>query len=203
MQDGGKSQGYDQATLLCQIGDTIVERVREAIAFNTELADDSVNMVVAHVRANGVPLESIRWGRARGESRGFRQQPKGTSQLSCVSQGAITEFVLDENRECCNNKFKQTLMLLHNEWSKEIEPSRQNSTHYPHIISKPIDKKGPEFMRRNMQWEAPAKPMAAYDPGLLREQETPLVIGKNWYLDQEIPASDFVRILDSSQVWKE
>jgi len=25
------------------------------------------------------------------------------------------------------------------------------------------------------------------DPGLLREQETPLVIGKNWFLDQEIP----------------
>jgi len=40
---------------------------------------------------------------------------------------------------------------------------------------------------------------AAYDPGLLREQETPLVIGKNWFLDQEIPAGGFVRIQDSSQ----
>jgi len=37
-------------------------------------------------------------------------------------------------------------------------------------------------------------PIAAYDPGLLREQETPLVIGKNWFLDQEIPAGGFVRI---------
>ena len=44
---------------------------------------------------------------------------------------------------------------------------------------------------------------SAYDPGLLREQETPLVIGKNWFLDQEIPAGGFVRIQDSSQVWEE
>ena len=30
-----------------------------------------------------------------------------------------------------------------------------------------------------------------------------LVIGKKWFLDQEIPAGGFVRILDSSQVWEE
>jgi len=29
------------------------------------------------------------------------------------------------------------------------------------------------------------------------------VIGKNWFLDQEIPAGGFVRILDLSQVWEE
>ena len=29
------------------------------------------------------------------------------------------------------------------------------------------------------------------------------MIGKNWFLDQEIPAGGFVRIQDSSQVWKE
>jgi hypothetical protein len=46
-------------------------------------------------------------------------------------------------------------------------------------------------------------PTAADDPSLLREQETPLVIGKNWFLDQEIPAGGFVRILDMSQVWEE
>ena len=58
-------------------------------------------------------------------------------------------------------------------------------------------------MRRGMRWEAPSMPTAAYDPGLLREQETPLVIGKNWFLDQEIPAGGYVRIQDSSQVWEE
>ena len=62
-----------------QGGDTIVtiERVKEAIAFNAELADES-KMVVAHIRTNGLSLETDRWGRARGESRGFRQQPRGT-----------------------------------------------------------------------------------------------------------------------------
>ena len=58
-------------------------------------------------------------------------------------------------------------------------------------------------MRRSMRWEAPSMPTSAYDPGLLREQETPLVIGKNWFLDQEIPAGGFVRIQESSQVWEE
>jgi hypothetical protein len=115
----------------------------------------------------------------------------------------ITDFILDKNRECCNNELEQTLTLLHNEWSKEIEPSRQSPTHHPLIVSNPIDKKGSEFMRRSMRWEAPSMPTAAYDPRLLREQETPLAIGKNWFLDQEIPAGGFVRILDSSQVWKE
>ena len=54
-----------------------------------------------------------------------------------------------------------------------------------------------------MRWEAPSMPTSAHDPGLLREQETPLVIGKNWFLDQDIPAGGFVRIQDSSQVWEE
>ena len=58
-------------------------------------------------------------------------------------------------------------------------------------------------MRRGMRWEAPSMPTAAYDPDLLREQETLLVIRKNWFLDQEIPAGCFVRIQDSSQVWEE
>ena len=60
-----------------------------------------------------------------------------------------------------------------------------------------------KFMHRSMQWEAPSMPTSAYDPALLREQETPLVIGKNWFLDQEISAGGFVKIQDSSQVWKE
>jgi len=54
-----------------------------------------------------------------------------------------------------------------------------------------------------MRWEAPSIPTSAHDPGLLREQETPLVIGKNGFLDQEIPADGFVRIQESSQVWEE
>jgi len=88
---------------------------------------------------------------------------------------AITDFISDENRECCNNDFEQTLTLLHSKWSKEIEPSGQSSTHHPLIVSNPIDKRGSEFMRRSMWWEVPSIPTSAYDPGLLREQKTLLV----------------------------
>jgi len=116
---------------------------------------------------------------------------------------AITDFILDENRVCCNNDLEQTLTLLHGELSKEIEPSGQSSTHHPLVVSNPIDKKGSEFMSRSMRWEAPSMPTSAHDPGLIREQQTPLVIGKNRFLDQEIPAGGFVRIQDSSQVWEE
>ena len=52
---------------------------------------------------------------------------------------------------CCNNDLEQTLTLLHSEWSKEIEPSGQSSTHHALIVSNPIDKKGSEFMRRSLQ----------------------------------------------------
>ena len=89
---------------------------------------------------------------------------------------AIADFILDMNRGCCNYELLQTLTLLHSEWSKEIEPSRQSSTHHPLIVSNPIDKKDSEFMRRSMRWEAPSMPTAEYDPGILCEQETPLEI---------------------------
>jgi len=115
----------------------------------------------------------------------------------------MTDFTSDEYRVCCNNDLEQTLMLLHSEWSKEIEASGQSSTHHPLVVSNPIDKKGSEFMRRNMRWAAPSMTTSADDPGLLREQKTPLVIGKNWFLDQEIPADGFVGIYDSSQEWEE
>ena len=115
----------------------------------------------------------------------------------------ITDFILDENRECRNNELEQTLMLLHSEWIREIEPTRQNSTHHPLIVSNPIDKKGSEFMGRNTRCEAPSMSTTAYDPVLLSEQVTPPAIGNNWFLDQKISIGGFVRILDSSQVWEE
>jgi len=100
-------------------------------------------------------------------------------------------------------ELEQTLTLFQSEWSKEIEPSRQSSTHHPLIASNPIDEKGSEFMRRSMRWEAPSMPPAACDPRLLREQERPLEIGKDWFLDQKVPEGGFVRILDSSHVCEE
>ena len=61
-----------------QGGDTVVTMERERSNRLQCRVGRRVNMVVAHVGANGLSLETGRWGRARGESRGFRQQPKGT-----------------------------------------------------------------------------------------------------------------------------
>jgi len=63
---------------------------------------------------------------------------------------AITDFILDKNRVCCNNNLEQALTLLHSEWCKEIELSGQSSTHLPLVVSDPIDKKGSEIMRGSM-----------------------------------------------------
>jgi len=57
-----------------QGGDTImtIESVREAIAFNAELADESTWLWLTSEQM-GFLLETDRWGGARGESRGFRK----------------------------------------------------------------------------------------------------------------------------------
>jgi len=154
----------------------------------------------------------LRWGRGAWGIEEYEERLEDSDSSQKVREHlvayhlapAITDFILDENLECCYNELEQTLTLLHSEWGKEIEPSRQNSTHNPLIIRNSIDKKGSEFMRRNMQLEAPSMPTAAYDPPrLLHQQETPTVVGENWFLDQEIPANNFVRIQDSSLVWEE
>jgi len=188
-----------------QGGETVVtmKRVGEAIAFNLELADESTWLWLTSEQT-GFPLRPTGGGEHEervedsDSSHGVRDH-----LVAYYLAPAITDFTSDENREYCNNNLEQTLTLLHSEWSKDIEPSRQSSTHHPLIVSNLIDKKGSEFMRRSMRWEAPSTPTDVYDPGVLREQETPLVIGKNWIVDQEIPAGGFVRIQDSSQVWEE
>jgi len=86
---------------------------------------------------------------------------------------------------------------------KETEPFRQKTIHHPLIVSSPIDKKGSKFMCRNMWYEAPSMPTVAYDPRLFPAQDTPPVIGNNWFLDKEIPAGGFVRIQGSLAVWEE
>jgi len=180
-----------------------MEGVREAIAFNAELADESTWLWLTSEQM-GFSSRPTGWGEHEERAEDFDSSQGVRDHLVAYHLApAITDFISDENRVCCNNDLEQTLTLLHSEWSKEIEPSRQSSTHHPLVVSNLIDKKGSEFVRRSMRWEAPSMPTSAYDPGLLREQETPLVIGKNWFLDHEIPAGGFVRIQDSSQLWEE
>jgi len=183
-------------------GDTIVtmERVREAIAFNAELTDELTWLWLTSEQM-GIPLRLIGGGEHKERADDLDSSQSVRDHLVAYHLAlTITDFISDENRVCCSNDLEQTLMLLHSEWSKDFEPSRQSSTHHPLVVSNPIDKKGSAFMHRSKRWEAPSMPTSAYDPGLLREQEMPLVIGKNRFLDQEIPAGGFFRIQDSSQV---
>jgi len=164
-----------------QGGDTIMtmERVREAIVFNVELADESTWLWLTSQQM-GFPLRPTGGGEHEERAENLHSSQGVRDHIVAYHLApAITDFISDENRECCNNDLEQTLTLLHSEWSQEIEPSGQSSTHHLLVVSNPIDKKGSEFMRRSMRWEAPSIPTSAYDPGLLREQETPLVIGKN------------------------
>jgi len=146
-----------------QGGDTIVTmaRVREAIAFNAELADESTWLWLTSEQM-GFPLRPTGGGEHEERAEDLDSSQGVRDHLVAYHLvPAITDFISDENRECCNNNLEQTLTLLHSEWSKEIEPSGQSSTHHPLIVSNPIDKKGSEFMRRSIRWEAPSMPTSA------------------------------------------
>jgi len=138
-----------------QGGDTIVtmERVREAIAFNAELADESTWLWLTSEQV-GFPLRPTSGGEHEEKAEDLDSSQGVREHLVAYHLApAITDFISDEHRECCNNNLEQTLTLLHSEWSTEIEPSRQSSAHHPLIVSNPIDKKGLEFMRRSIRCE--------------------------------------------------
>jgi len=134
-----------------QGSDTIVtmERVREAITFNAELVDESTWLLLTSEQM-GFPLRPTGGEEHEDRAKNLDSRQRVRDQLVAYNLApAITDLISDENRECCNNDLEQTLMLLHSEWSKEIEHSRQSSTHHPLIVSNPgpTDKKGSEFMR--------------------------------------------------------
>jgi len=76
-------------------------------------------MVVAHIGANGLFLETDRWGGTPGE----RTTGKDLDSSQRVRDHlvvfhlvpAIPDFILAKNLECYNNNLEQTLMLLHSE----------------------------------------------------------------------------------------
>jgi len=153
-----------------------MERIREAIAYNAELADESTWLWLTSEQMC-FPLRPTGGGEHEERAENLDSSEGVRYHLVAYHLApAITDFISDGNRECCNNELEQTLTLLHREWSNEIEPSRQSSTHHPLIVSNPIDNKGSEFMRRSMRWKAPSMPTSAYDPRLLCEQEMPLEI---------------------------
>ena len=91
-----------------QGGDTIVtmERIRDAIAFNAELADESTWLWLTSEQM-GFPLR-LTGGREHEE----RAEDVDNSQrvrdrlVAYRLAPAIADFILDENRECCNNELE-------------------------------------------------------------------------------------------------
>jgi len=132
-----------------QGSDTIVkmERVREAITFNAELADESTRLWLTSEQM-GFPLRPTGGGEHEERAEDLDSSQGVRDHLLVYHLApAITDFISDENRVCCNNDLEQTLTLLHSEWSKVSELSGQSSTHHPLVVSNPIDKKDLEFMR--------------------------------------------------------
>jgi len=113
-----------------QGGDTIVtmERIRlgEAIAFNAELADKSTWLWFTSEQM-GFPLRPTGGGEHEERAEHLDSSQGVRDHLVAYHLApAITNFISDENRRCCNNDLEKTLMLLHSEWSKEIETSGQS-----------------------------------------------------------------------------
>jgi len=132
-----------------------MERVREAITFNAELEDQSKILWLTSEQM-GFPLRPTGGGEHDERAEDLDSSQGVRDHLVAYHLApAITDFNSDGNRVCCNNDLEQTLTLLHSEWSKEIEPSGQSSTHHLLVVSNPIDKKGSKFMRRSMRWETP------------------------------------------------
>jgi len=75
----------------------------------------------------GFPLRPTGGGEHEERAEDFHSSQVGRDHLVAYDLApAITDFISDANRVCCNNNLEQTLTLLHSEWIKEIEPSRQS-----------------------------------------------------------------------------
>jgi len=93
-----------------QGGDTIVtmERVRAAIAFNAELADESTWLWLT-LEQMGFPLRPTGGGQHEEREEDLDSSQEVRDHLVAYYLApAITNFISDENRVCCNNDFEQT-----------------------------------------------------------------------------------------------
>jgi len=91
-----------------QGSDTIVmmERVREAIAFNAELADESTWLWLTSEQM-GFPLR-LTGGGEHEERAGDLDSSQGVREhlVAYRLTPTITDFISDENRESCNNNLE-------------------------------------------------------------------------------------------------
>ena len=79
------------------------ERVREAIAFNVELVDESTWLWLA-LEQMGDPLRPTGRGELEERAEDLDSSQRVRDHLVAYHLApAITDFISDENRECCNN----------------------------------------------------------------------------------------------------
>ena len=93
-----------------QGGDTIMtmERVREAIAFNVELADESAWLWLT-LEQMGFPWRPTGGGRHKERVEGLDSSPRVCDHLVAYHLApAITDLISesDENPECCNHELE-------------------------------------------------------------------------------------------------
>jgi len=92
-----------------QGGDTIVtmERVREAITFNAELADESTWLWLTPEQM-GFPLRPTGGGEHEERAKDLDSSQGVRDYLVAYHLApAITDFISDENRVCCNNDLER------------------------------------------------------------------------------------------------
>jgi len=119
--------------------DTIVtvEKVtRKANTSNAELADESTWLWLTSEQM-GFPLRLTLAGGGEHEKRAQNLDNSQRVRDHLVAYHlalAITDFISNENLECCNNDLKRKLTLVHSEWIKELSP-RGNVQHIIHSLS--------------------------------------------------------------------
>jgi len=98
-----------------------MDKVRDAIAFNAELADESTWLWLTSEQM-GFRLRLTGWGEHEERAEDLDSSQGVHDHLVANHLApAITDFISDENLECCVNDLEQTLTLLHSEtWITDI-----------------------------------------------------------------------------------
>jgi len=110
----------------------MMKRVREAIAFNAALADESIWLWLTSEQ-----MRPTGGGQHKERAEDLYSSQRVRDNLVAYHLApAITEFIWDENWECCNNELEQTLVLSYSEWSnlKRSSP-RGKAKHIIHLLS--------------------------------------------------------------------
>jgi len=178
----------------------LMQQVREVMMVNQEMTDEP-SWILLTSEQMGFPLRSEFANEDYSEAGSSKQcNDQRTDQTAFFLAPIITDFIRNTKRDLYDGKLEDALEMLDLEWSKDDDTKTQcNRLNTSPLHRGDASKKnGPAQVKRQMQWEAPSKPLAVDDPRLLPEREVHADIGINRFLDQEIPKGGYVRILAES-----